>query len=284
MVRQEPHESFLHEHDARKVIRLLGEVAITEGDHQAKKRILLDGLAELVQADVWSWALVRSCDARFSRTPVAYNIVHSCREGIGDWLSVYMQRPMASDFEVVFNQPLRALALRGHHFTRTRRQILSDDQWYGSEVYQRYYASIGIDDFIYSICPLGEGAASCINFYRTTGAPRYTDRDRVIVHLVVSEVSWLHQAGTDVPGAAPAGELSPRRNQVLLLLLNGDSRKQIAYKLGLSPHTVDDYIKQLYQHFGVQSSGELFAQFLAGDAARYRGPARHRRLSEPAGR
>ncbi len=259
-----------YEQDARAVIHLLGDVAVVSGDHQAKKRFLLEGLAEIIQADVWSWALIQASDERFSRTPVPYNIVHGQGNVAVDWLTIYMQRPMASDFETVFNQPLRSLAMRGHHFTRSRRQLLPDDQWYGSEVYQQYYTAMGIDDFIYSICPLGKGGASCINFYRVADAPGFSNRDHVIVHLVLSEVAWLHQAGTDVPGAAPMSVLPPRRYQVLLLLLNGDSRKQIAHKLGLSRHTVDDHIKQLYRHFGVQSSGELLAQFLAGDAAEIR--------------
>jgi DNA-binding CsgD family transcriptional regulator len=47
-------------------------------------------------------------------------------------------------------------------------------------------------------------------------------------------------------------------------MLKGDSRKQIAAALGLSEHTVGDYLKQLYRHFGVSSRGELQAHFIAG--------------------
>jgi DNA-binding CsgD family transcriptional regulator len=45
-------------------------------------------------------------------------------------------------------------------------------------------------------------------------------------------------------------------------LLEGDSEKQVAYKLKLSPHTVHEYVKNLYAELGVNSRGELLAQFV----------------------
>jgi DNA-binding CsgD family transcriptional regulator len=57
--------------------------------------------------------------------------------------------------------------------------------------------------------------------------------------------------------------------QTLERLLAGDSEKQIARHLAVSPHTVHVYVKALYKRFGVCSRGELFARFVA------RGPAGH---------
>ena len=56
--------------------------------------------------------------------------------------------------------------------------------------------------------------------------------------------------------------LSPRMRQTLERLLAGDSEKEIAARLGLSPHTVHVYVKTLYRRFGVCSRGELFARFI----------------------
>ena len=44
--------------------------------------------------------------------------------------------------------------------------------------------------------------------------------------------------------------LSQRRQQVLVLYLRGLQRKQIAYRLGLSPHTVRNHIRFVYERFG----------------------------------
>jgi DNA-binding CsgD family transcriptional regulator len=62
----------------------------------------------------------------------------------------------------------------------------------------------------------------------------------------------------------PSG-LTPRVRQTLQHLLNGDSEKEIAIKLGLSRHTVHVYVKQLYRHFDVCSRGELLARFVGDD-------------------
>jgi DNA-binding NarL/FixJ family response regulator len=63
--------------------------------------------------------------------------------------------------------------------------------------------------------------------------------------------------------------LSPRLSQTLDGLLAGDSEKQIALKLSISPHTVHVYVKQLYKNFHVSSRGELLARFIA----RHQNPA-----------
>jgi FixJ family two-component response regulator len=54
-------------------------------------------------------------------------------------------------------------------------------------------------------------------------------------------------------------ELSSRLRQTLEHLLRGDSEKQAAMHLGLSRHTVHDYVKALYKQFGASSRGELLA-------------------------
>lgn len=89
-----------------------------------------------------------------------------------------------------------------------------------------------------------------------------------------------HGAGSDAPADAPAPcdtaaapapsaltaglRLSPRLRQTLDRLLAGDSEKQIAVRLRISPHTVHVYAKQLHKRFGVASRGELLARFVRG--------------------
>jgi DNA-binding NarL/FixJ family response regulator len=56
--------------------------------------------------------------------------------------------------------------------------------------------------------------------------------------------------------------LSPRLRQVLECLLEGDSEKLAALRLGIRSGTIHDYVKRLYRHFGVNSRAELLAEFL----------------------
>jgi DNA-binding NarL/FixJ family response regulator len=56
--------------------------------------------------------------------------------------------------------------------------------------------------------------------------------------------------------------LSPRMRDTLQHLLCGDSEKEVAARLKLSPHTVHIHVKNLYKHFQVCSRGELMARCL----------------------
>ena len=65
------------------------------------------------------------------------------------------------------------------------------------------------------------------------------------------------------PGRGPDGKtLPPRHQQTLERLLIGDSEKQIAKHLRISPHTVHQYVKALYKRFAVSSRGELLARWV----------------------
>jgi DNA-binding CsgD family transcriptional regulator len=64
--------------------------------------------------------------------------------------------------------------------------------------------------------------------------------------------------------AASAVGLSPRMRQTLQLLIEGDSERQIALKLKISPHTVHVYVKQLYKRYDASSRGELLSRFIHG--------------------
>jgi DNA-binding CsgD family transcriptional regulator len=55
---------------------------------------------------------------------------------------------------------------------------------------------------------------------------------------------------------------SARHRQTLHRLMEGDSEKQVARHLGVSPHTVHVYVKCLFHTFNVSSRGELMAQIL----------------------
>ena len=71
----------------------------------------------------------------------------------------------------------------------------------------------------------------------------------------------LQPATTDqlLPAIAAWHDLTPRQVDVLHLLLQGYLIKQIARRLGLSPHTIEDHLKTLYRKTGTNSHQELIA-------------------------
>ena len=59
-----------------------------------------------------------------------------------------------------------------------------------------------------------------------------------------------------------ASTLSPREREVLNGLAEGQAYKQIGDKMGLSIHTVRNYIRRIYQKLHVRSCGEAVAKYL----------------------
>ncbi len=59
-----------------------------------------------------------------------------------------------------------------------------------------------------------------------------------------------------------SAELSPREREVLHGLAEGQVYKQIADRLGVSIHTVRNYIRRIYEKLHVQSRTEAVAKFL----------------------
>jgi DNA-binding NarL/FixJ family response regulator len=57
----------------------------------------------------------------------------------------------------------------------------------------------------------------------------------------------------------PPVRLPRRQREVLAGLLSGSSVKEIAVQLGISPYTVNDYVKAIYKRYKVSSRGELMA-------------------------
>ncbi len=70
-----------------------------------------------------------------------------------------------------------------------------------------------------------------------------------------------------------ARALSPRQRDTLTLLLQGLSDKEVASRLGISRHTVNEYVKGIYLRLGVHSRGSLFALWLLDRAEAAQGDA-----------
>ena len=69
-----------------------------------------------------------------------------------------------------------------------------------------------------------------------------------------------------------ADNLSRRLRQTLACLLDGDTEKCAARRLGISPSTLHVYVTMLYRHFGVTSRSELLVHCLPRYTTRVHSP------------
>jgi DNA-binding CsgD family transcriptional regulator len=168
-------------------------------------------------------------------------------------LAYYQANGQASD-------PILAAlaALPGPQITRTRRQLVPDAVWYRSVSFDQYRRPAAIDHELASICQVSDdGAISAISLNRISGEPDFSTRERLLVELFHAELGRL--IGGPLVSAIEPGleQLPPRLRQTLACLMEGDSEKQVAARLGLAQPTVHQYATRLYRRFRVRSRAQL---------------------------
>jgi len=244
----------------RAIVRLLSEVAADQGQVNRKREILMEGLCRLIDAQAWLWAAAPSLIP--GQQPVYF--YHQLGGLQPEQLPAYLkavEHPDTGEMTLPF-----ALELQNEktHLTRRRQQIIPDERFSASPA-SKLWEEAGLGPLILSFRPLDRGAMSSVGIYRHLDKPQFTQRESKIVHILLTEVDWLHVEGLPVEESRSLPALAPRCRMVFTQLLHGRSRKQIAADLGLSVHTVNDYVKVLFSHFGVRSTPELLARFRMGD-------------------
>ncbi len=248
------------ESEARNIINLLGEVALMESSRNDRRIALLNGLSKLIGADAWLWFTAAHT---IPGDQPAHAIV--LRSGLSDEQMGYiveasecpdmarLTAPFFEDFEKTQG-----------HTTRLRQQIIPHTVFEESAVFD-LWKKANIGPVLLSARPTSDGQVSMIGLYRHFDRPFFNEEESRIAHIVLSEIPSLHEAISPVELNDEVVGLSPRLRQVLNLLLQGSTRKEIAATLSLSIHTVGDYIADIYKRFKVHSQTDLVRRFLIGD-------------------
>jgi DNA-binding CsgD family transcriptional regulator len=165
-----------------------------------------------------------------------------------------------------FNPGLRALmhagkVETGHTVTATRHALVDDRTWYASPYVDDYIVPAHLDHALFST---KRGAIPSIvhgmGFYRSRNERPFDEQDRDLLHLFHSECDQMLRASASAADSLLLAQLSPRERHTFDLLLAGLADKEIADRLGISPHTVNQYTKSIYRRFGVHSRAALLAR------------------------
>lgn len=238
------------------MVRLVGEVAALRVDHASAKRHLMTGLTKLIDADCWTWMLGY---LHPEKDPVYVSIQH---EGFSeDGYSRYLQAIEHPDMKGLTAPFAREVMSGSGLVTRLRQQIDAAGRFPETDAYPLWLEA-DLAPLMLSAKPLTGGSVSLIAVYRRAERDLFTERDRQIAHILLSEVPWLHATGWPEDFGVQTPSLSRKKRLVLNLLLEGYSRKIVADKLRLSQHTVSDYVKAIYATFGVRSQAELMRRFM----------------------
>jgi DNA-binding CsgD family transcriptional regulator len=255
-----PARNLIDEKDVRAMVRLLGEVAANQGDHAAKKRHLMEGLALLIKADMWVWGMCTRLEPGKQPVHVTVHMGGFATRQLGKFMTAVEHPDMAaltSDFA-------RELGEKRIHLTRLEQQFDPSGN-FRRDAIGKHMREAELGPMLISYRPLEGGLVSAICLYRSLDQPFFSARESRIAHIVLSEVPWLHLSGWPKVEVAAVPVLSRRQRTVLSLLIRGFSRKEIASSLNISVNTTNGYVKTVFRHFRVHGQNELVSRFLRGD-------------------
>jgi len=252
--------------DLRRLLRLVGECREMLATGEGALGHLLEGLAQITRSQIAIY--ISASGVRAGASPSFLEVADVGWATDSDRHRVYeyvKATPLESDPILT---PIMSSTAK--LVTVARPDAISTREWASSEVRNDVHRPSGIDESLVSVHREERpGHARVIVLKRAWGEPPFSAEERELVDIVQLEWSWLFAppASRDDLGA----EWSRREQETLDLLLTGASEKVIAAKLGLSPHTVHDYVKVIYRKAGVASRAELMARALAAQAPRKTG-------------
>lgn len=165
--------------------------------------------------------------------------------------------------EIVDPQSAAMVSRAGTTRAVLRAALVDDATWERSWLYQEVLRPLGIADRLVGSFPVGPTAESYFALDRALGDPPFDDRARNVLRLFLAGGPHFHHEQLRVRGVLDGTQhLSPREREVLKLLLTGLSERGMADALGLSYHTIHQYVISVYRKFGVHSRPELTALWL----------------------
>jgi len=223
--------------DIRDAYRLIGDCRDLGSDPVLWHGRMLEGLARLIGA-----AAATGGEGRWKRPGGLPQPLSAFSAGL-DAEGQRRYQEYMQDNEAPHDPTMKALSeIPGWLVVRKRTEVVPNDQWY----------------------------RSAIGLYRSLGERDFSDRDRRFLRFFHDELGRL--IGNCLASVFDPDPLQlPRREkETLACLLEGDSEKQVAARLGVSSLTAHQYVKSLYSRFGVHSRAELLAYFLRRERARRR--------------
>lgn len=244
--------------EPRQLLRTISSPALYNLDLADRRRVTVKRLGDLLAADAGHWAWGRGNPLDATIAPVAMiDFGYSAEQRIA-----MIEHHLHPDVMATFQSRVAHLMAGASHVGVCRRDALSDDDWRRSALWQAYVQRSGLGSWVHAVNYSTPDTWSCLHFCRSCGREEYTAEDALLVDQALDGVIWLNSGAEERVSPAQMASLTSRQRTVMLLLLDGLPRKQIAEQLAITEHTVDDHLKSIYTLLGVRSVAELAALFL----------------------
>jgi DNA-binding CsgD family transcriptional regulator len=141
--------------------------------------------------------------------------------------------------------------------SRRNVDIVEKRAWQRSTWVNDYVRPARLDHFLGSMRRLASSKIEGFGFMRAARSRPFSDEDRELLELVHVGVGRVFDDSfADL-------KLAPRVRETLEAMLSGAAQdKDIAARLGISPHTVREYVKTIYKTYRVSNRAELISRFV----------------------
>ena len=145
-----------------------------------------------------------------------------------------------------------------------RTDLMRDHDWYQSGMFRHINRPMGVDNHLWCYRAVPGFADEYVGstVARVPGRPDFTGREKAVVREAYALLVPLVGGPLARFGEPSPADLPLRVRQVLKCLLEGDTDKQVAARLGVSSHTAHQYVKAVFRHFGVGSRSELLVRWI----------------------
>lgn len=255
--------SALRLRDLRALHELVHECRDRGDDATAWREHWFTGLGRLCGAGVAIGGLLTGC--RAGRPTPGPTIEWGWQNGFNRAGWVHTLGEFRSD--PGFSVNMAAYFARGAHLgaeALARTDLLTDAEWYRSDLYEYGHRVCGANESMILVQPV-PGAADDFEglvLLRASGDRDFAGRHRALVREAGAAIRRLIGGPLAQFGEPSPSDLPARAREVLRCLLEGDSDKQAALRLGISRHTVNHYTKVIFDHFRVATRTELLARWV----------------------
>jgi DNA-binding CsgD family transcriptional regulator len=247
--------------DLRSIYQLVGECRELGDDPVRWRRHLLTGLGRLTGGEFSVSAEIGNGRQRSRYDLGTVDIGADNGFDRASWVLALVEFGKDSFFNPLINKYFDGADLG---VVRPRAAFVPNQDWYSSFCFREVVRTLGADHSLLCIRPIpGTTDDHCGQWLlRHIGAREFNGRECAIAAEAMAAVAPLVGGALARFSEPSPSDLPPRVRQVLKCMLEGDGDKQVAARLGLTRHTVNQYAKVIFRHFGVQSRGELLARWL----------------------
>lgn len=241
--------------DVREVFRLVGDCRDLGADRRAWVGRALEGLRDSLSAHVVIGGFMPAgLDASIVGRGV-WDVGWASDRDRGRWLELLAAGRPARHATV-----RRIFRVRKPHVVRSRAQLVRDRDWERCVEFQEDRRPLGQDDTLIGLYHGSRAGLQMFSANRAVGDAPFGAREHARLRLFQAEIAGLYDAQLSIDeDGSPMGQLPPRLRETLRALVEGDSEKQAAVRLGISRHTVHEYVKDLHRRLGASNRAELIA-------------------------